>query len=57
MSDTETTRCCGSDIAIGSTGDDYPPSETFPCPDCGQEVRVYTEWRTVRLRDHLRAVA
>lgn len=54
---SDTTRCSGSDVAIGVTGDDYPPAETFECPGCHQEVRTYLEYRTVRLRDHLRAVA
>ncbi len=51
------TRCAGSDLAVGVTGDAYDPVETFPCPGCGQEVPVYTDHHTVRLRDHLRAVA
>ncbi len=52
-----TDRCAGSDLAIGVTGDEYDPIRTFPCPLCGAEIEVYTDYRTVRLRDHLRAVA
>ncbi len=51
------TRCAGSDLAIGVTGDEYDPIRTFPCPLCGVEAEVYTDFHTVRLRDHLRAVA
>jgi hypothetical protein len=57
MTSAQTTRCAGSDIAIGTTGDDYDSAATFPCPGCHQEVATYVEFRTVRLRDHLRAVA
>ncbi len=51
------TRCAGSEVAIGRAGDDYEPIETFPCPGCGQKVETYLDFWTVRLRDHLRAVA
>ncbi len=51
------TRCAGSDLGIGTAGDEYETTEFFTCPGCGQEVRVYRDYLTVRLRDHLRWVA
>ena len=47
------TRCAGSNVMIGRTGVGYEPAATFPCPACGQDVGVYTDFHNVRLVQHM----